>query len=265
MSRSLVETQFGPSAGHYAACAVHASGESLARLLELVAPRACWRALDIATGAGHTAAIFAPHVSEVIATDVTDEMLAETEKLKRARELTNLTTARADASNLPFTATSFDLVTCRLAAHHFPSIAGFIAECARILCPGGVFALVDNIAPDAEFFPTASPAEIEEAARAYNAFEALRDPSHARALTVSEWRRITHQNGLRTRKTELLTKEMSFGAWTERMRCSHDVTTTLRRDLLTDGMLNQFLMPRSVDGELKFSLRELILIADKPT
>ena len=120
MNETLVQKQFGVAAADYAASAVHASGPSLARLLALVPARADWVALDVATGAGHTALAFAPLVARVIASDITDAMLRETEKLAAARGLANVETANGEAGKLPFADAGFDLVTCRLAAHHFP-------------------------------------------------------------------------------------------------------------------------------------------------
>ena len=61
-----------------------------------------WQVLDVATGAGHTAAAFAPHVARAVASDLTAEMLQEAAKLAKAKGLANMETARADAEALPF-------------------------------------------------------------------------------------------------------------------------------------------------------------------
>ena len=116
-------------------------------------PQPDWQVLDVATGAGHTALAFAPLVERVVASDITDEMLAQAAKLAAARGLTNVETAHAEAGELPFADASFDLVTCRLAAHHFPDPAAFVAAAWRVLKPGGTFALVDNVGPDAARMP----------------------------------------------------------------------------------------------------------------
>lgn len=92
--------------------------------------------LDVATGAGHTALLFAPYVAQVVAGDVTFSMLRTTAELAAARGIGNVVPAGADAQALPFAADSFDLVTCRLGAHHFPQVAAFVAEAARVLRPG---------------------------------------------------------------------------------------------------------------------------------
>ena len=109
MIRTLVQQQFGAHAAAYATSAVHAKGASLARVVELVAPEPHWHALDIATGAGHMALAFAPHVANVVASDITPEMLAETAKLAAAQGHANIEIAHADAGALPFADASFDI------------------------------------------------------------------------------------------------------------------------------------------------------------
>lgn len=264
MSKSLVNQQFGPSAKAYADCEVHRSGASLNRVVELVDPKPEWDALDVATGAGHTAAIFAPHVKSVIASDITAEMLEEATALASERGIPNLKAEPADAQNLPFADQSFDLVTCRLAAHHFPDPERFVAEVSRVLRPGGIFALVDNVPPDSEILPGLVTSQQAAAAETYNAFEKLRDPSHARALSVTEWQGYCEKHGLTVSKVELMEKEMAFAPWVERMHCAEATVDVLRTIVTTKGtMLNAFLKPREIDGELHFSLREAILVAEK--
>src|SRR5690606_464441 len=129
----------------------------------LVAPQKDWRALDVATGAGHVAYAFAPHVARQWATDVTEEMLAIVRKEADKRGLANIRTAFASAEALPFEDESLDLVTCRIAAHHFESIPAFLDEARRILKPGARLALVDNV------MPAGSVGDY------VNAFERLRD------------------------------------------------------------------------------------------
>ena len=58
----VIRSQFGAAAADYATSDVHAKGESLARIVVLTEPQPEWRVLDVATGAGHLAAAFAPHV-----------------------------------------------------------------------------------------------------------------------------------------------------------------------------------------------------------
>jgi len=263
MNQSLVQKQFGVAAADYAASSVHAAGPSLQRLIEAVTPQAQWRVLDVATGAGHTALALAPHVAHVVASDITDEMLAETAKLAAARGLANVETAKAEAGSLPFADASFDLVCCRLAAHHFPEPPAFVAESCRVLKPGGIFALVDNVSPDASMLPLATPAELLNTARAFNVYEKTRDPSHARALSVAEWHGLMKRSGLTPVSSELLDQHIAFGPWTERMRCSPETIEVLKSMLFNDTLLRTFLRPREENGELTFTLQEAIIVARK--
>lgn len=265
MTKSLVQQQFGAHAAAYATSPVHAKGASLGRLIELVEPRAHWHALDIATGAGHSAAAFAPHVAHVVASDITGEMLEEARKLAAARGFANMQVAAADAEALPFEDQRFDLVTCRIAAHHFPDVPRFLREVKRVLKPGGTFALVDNISPDSLSTPGFSAAELRAAALTYNIFEKVRDPSHGRCLGLVEWGGIIGAAGFDVKHSERLGKDMEFAPWVERMAV--DAATVERlRAMLEEGTpaLAAFLKPRLEDGALWFTLDEAILIARKP-
>ena len=263
-AKSLVQSQFGANAAKYSTSAVHAKGASLQRLVDLVQPKSAWAALDIATGAGHTALIFAPHVASVIASDLTPEMLTEAARLAAERGLKNVTTRQADAEELPFPDAGFDLVTCRIAPHHFPEIPSFVGEVARVLKPGGTFALVDNVTPDAETQPDFAKAELRDAGIVYNAFEKIRDPSHGRALSTAEWREIVSDAGLKIAHVEHCPKAMDFDTWCKTMAV--DAVTVPRLAAMLDAAspaLKAFLTPSNENGKRGFVLTELILIARK--
>ncbi len=265
MSKELVQQQFGANAAAYLTSTVHAKGASLARLVELVGPQKDWVALDVATGAGHTAAQFAPHVAKAVASDLTPEMLEQVKKLAAEKGLANMETAIADAEALPFDDQSFDLVTCRIAPHHFPNVAKFLSEVRRVLKPGGTFALVDNVSPDAETTPGFSAEELAAAGAAYNAFEKLRDPSHGRALATDEWLALMAEAGLKLVHHEHAAKGMDFAAWVKNMNVPADLVPRLAA-MLDDAKpaLKAFLKPTNADGKRGFTLDELIAIARRP-
>lgn len=263
MTKSLVETQFGASAASYATSTVHASGASLARMVALTSPMPTWKALDVATGAGHTALAFAPLVAQVFASDITDEMLAETRKLAAARALVNVATTRANAEALPFDDEDFDLVTCRLAAHHFADIPQFVREAWRVLKPGGVLAIADNVGPDVLLLPERTAAEIATMAEIYNAYEKLRDPSHARCFGLNEWLTLLNETGFEPPRYEILDQDIVFEPWIKRMRCDVDTVDELE-SMLENALLTDFLRPRTENDERLFTLQEAIIVARKP-
>ena len=85
-SKSLAQERFGAFAATYATSRSHAKGGSLPRLVELLAPQRGATALDIATGAGHVALALAPHVTHVIASDLTPQMLVVARGLAGERD-----------------------------------------------------------------------------------------------------------------------------------------------------------------------------------
>jgi len=248
MSQSLSQTQFGRNAAEYLTSRPHAQGRSLDRLVALTQPRPDWHALDVATGAGHTAYAFAPHVARVWATDITAEMLALVRAEIAKRKLGNMRTAHAKAEALPFEDGVFDLVTCRIAPHHFDSIADFLDETRRVLKHDGTFAVVDNVVPAGGVGDY------------INAFERFRDPSHLRAWTVEEWRDALRKHGFDIAHEELLSKEMDFAYWAGR----HDaVMQAYLRAMLEHAVpaVKDVLSPEDKNGGLTFWLSEALFIA----
>ncbi len=251
--KDLVKKQFGASADAYANSEVHARGESLSLLVDLIEPQKGWRALDVATGAGHTAMAIAPLVAQIIATDITGEMLLKTSELAKARGIKNLSVEVADAESLPFDNASFDLVTCRIALHHFGDPKAAIGEFSRVLKPGGVLGFVDNTVVD----------DIQ-AADYYNAFEKIRDPSHHRVFSLPELRSMMKDAGLHVETACQLTKEVEFQDWADRQHVSDSDKKRLI-EMIKDlpSSLRTMLAPRYADNTVYFSLREAVVVAKK--
>jgi SAM-dependent methyltransferase len=218
-----VRTTFGPAAAAYTASAGHADADALARVVARAEPVPTDLALDIATGAGHTALALAPRVASVIALDITPEMLAETARNATRRGLTNVRVQIGAAEALPFGDAVFDIVTVRTAPHHFADIERAVREMARVSRPGGRVVVVDTTVPEDDVLD----AEI-------NAIELLRDPSHVRNYRPSEWRRMLTAAGLVVtgehvdRYTEG-GQRVDFDTWTRRAGTAPDALAELRR------------------------------------
>jgi len=183
----------------------HKSGRELQLVVEFASPAGTERVLDIGTGAGHTALALAPRVSDVVLTDPVEAMLATARRLFQAAGLWNAQFVRASAEQLPFPKASFDIVTMRLAAHHFDDVALAMREVARVLRPGGIFVFVDTTAP-----------ENPESAAYQAAVELLRDPTHRRIYTDREWIAFCERAGLHIEKQEMVSKAHDFEPWLER-------------------------------------------------
>ena len=257
MTKDQVRQQFGANAAAYVSSPTHAQGASLARLVALTDPQPGWRVLDVATATGHTALAFAPRVAAVVGLDLTPEMLPLAARLAAERGAANVAFAVGDVDDLPFGG-AFDLVTCRIAPHHFADIDRFLAEAARALRPGGLLAVVDNVVPGSRL--RGKKADRERKAGDYvNAFEKLRDPSHVRCLSFEAWMDALAAVGLVVGAAETIDKRLTFETWAARHTSA--MQTRLRAMLLqAPEIARAFLDPR-VEGVTTFRLREGVFVA----
>lgn len=253
--KQRVQQQFGQNPEGYVTSATHAQGEDLPRLLELLQPQPDWLALDIATGGGHTARMLAPHVRQVIASDLTLKMLRAARQHLADSGVTNARFYRLDAQALPFATGAFDLVTCRIAPHHFPAPANFVQEAARVTRPGGLVAVIDQIVP-----------KQRKGARYVNAFERLRDPSHAWAYSLPRWTGFFKDAGLEVLHAEPFTRRHQLTDWADRMRCAPDVVIRLRAMLVQAPEAAAEWLQAEIHpaGDASFLIHQALLLGRKP-
>jgi SAM-dependent methyltransferase len=245
-------TSFEPVAASYLTSAVHSNPDALDRLIQVVRPSG-GAVVDVATGAGHTAYVFAPHVDRVVATDITPSMLQLTRKTADERGIQNLDVVFALAEQLPFQTQALTGLTCRMGAHHFDDVPRFVQETYRSLKPGGWFLLVDTIGD-----------EDDEADEQVDHLERVRDPSHRRNLKRSAWLALAAQCGFRVEHEEERTKDIEVEDWMERMRVPADDRFHLHEVLdKAVGKFAQYLDPMVKDGKKYFHLHELLMFARK--
>ncbi|MDD1744172.1 MAG: class I SAM-dependent methyltransferase [Methanomassiliicoccales archaeon] len=203
MSRRAEEV-FGERAVYYAESTAHSDQDELRRIVELVRPDGSERMLDVATGPGHIAFAFSPFVHQVVGIDLTPQMLDLASKIAKERGIGNAQFVRADVANLPFPDQSFDLVTCRRAAHHFLDPEGALREMRRVLRAGGKMLIEDRSVPEDSY--------VDET---LNHLDVLHDPSHVREYRLGEWRAMLDSSGLRTVSESFLTKHRPIGSLTD--------------------------------------------------
>ncbi|MDL5048023.1 class I SAM-dependent methyltransferase [Oscillatoria amoena NRMC-F 0135] len=140
------QEQFDRQSGHYGKSHILADTADIVEALKGVEICPGMTALDVATGGGHTAVFLAERGLHVTAADLSAKMLEATAQLALDRGV-SVTTRQHAAEELPYADASFDIVTCRTAAHHFSSPAQFARETARALKPGGAFDSHRRIGP----------------------------------------------------------------------------------------------------------------------
>jgi SAM-dependent methyltransferase len=143
-------------------------------------------ALDVATGGGHVARRLREAGLEVVSSDPAPGMRPD---------------VVCRAEDLPFADESFDVVACRVAAHHFADVHAALGELARVARERVL--VVDNLYVDER---------AEEAER-------LRDPSHVRNYSEPEWRELFAEAGLQVADVRRLEKAIAVGPWLDRAGC----------------------------------------------
>jgi SAM-dependent methyltransferase len=176
------------------------------RDLELFAEWAAGKtALDVATGGGHVAERLRAEGCTVVTCDSAPGMQPD---------------VICRAEDLPFEGASFDVVTCRVAAHHFADPAAAVREFARV--SGGLVLLADNL-----YLGEAD----EEADR-------LRDPTHVRNYSEEEWREMFGHCGLEVEAFEREQKRIELELWLARAGCvgeEAERVKVLLADRIEDG------------------------------
>jgi ubiquinone/menaquinone biosynthesis C-methylase UbiE len=237
--------QFDRQAGEYGTGWNTLNEASLEWLVRHAACAAEHRVLDVATGAGFTALALAPRVREVIGIDISPEMLAQAEERACAAGTGNVRFQEAAAEALPFDDGSFDLVTCRIAPHHFLQVRRFVAEAARVLRPSGSLMIVDTTVPDGQ----------PEVDAWHNEAEALRDPSHVRSYSPAEWREFLESAGLTVERLETLKEHRQpLSRWLARAGCTPEQARAVR-DLFARApaaATAAFGIEQANDGEFTF-------------
>jgi ubiquinone/menaquinone biosynthesis C-methylase UbiE len=201
-----VGQSFGPRAEAYLTSTVHAQGADLESLREMVASTPEATVLDLGCGAGHVSFAVAPAAREVVACDLTDTMLRVVEATAAERALTNVRTQQGSAQQLPFPDASFDWVLSRYSAHHWRDLPQALREIRRVLQPQGRVCFVDVVGGVEPLLDTH-----------LQAVELLRDPSHVRNYTPSEWLTLFAAAGLEAKITQQWRLPLEFSSWIARI------------------------------------------------
>ncbi|MDE2165544.1 MAG: class I SAM-dependent methyltransferase [Alphaproteobacteria bacterium] len=248
---TLVGDQFGARAKAYLASAVHAQGADLEALAALVRGKAQARVLDLGCGGGHVSFAVAPQVREVVAYDLSPEMLEVVARAARERGLDNLTTQRGMAERLPFADASFDFVLSRYSAHHWRDLDAGLRETARVLKPGGVAAFADAVAAPAPQIDTY-----------FQAIELLRDPSHVRDYARGEWEAAIARAGLLPTASAAYRVRLVFQTWVERMRTPPAQIDAIRA--LMAAMPDDVARHLALEADGSFTIDTALFQAAKP-
>lgn len=173
--QDLILDQFTRQAALFSTAAPITNQDALRMIVEAAEPEPDATVLDVACGGGIVVCAFAPHVRLATGIDMTPAMLEQAQRLAAEKGLTNVAWRQGDVTTLPYPDASFTIVVTRFSFHHFLDPRAVLQEMVRVCAPGGRIVVVDTCASE-------DPAKAAE----FNRLEKLRDPSHARNLTLTE-------------------------------------------------------------------------------
>ncbi|HVJ35901.1 MAG TPA: class I SAM-dependent methyltransferase [Terriglobia bacterium] len=203
----VVTEQFGPRANAYVTSAVHATGPDLQQIADLVRGRSGARVLDLGCGGGHVSFTVAPEVAEVVAYDLSPDMLTAVTRVAVDRGFDNLRTECGAAEKLPFDDAAFGIVATRYSAHHWRDLKVALKEARRVIRPCGFAIFADVVTPGEPLRDTF-----------LQTIEMLRDPSHVRNYSVAEWQAALREAGFEPGEVTTRRLRLEFTSWVTRMQ-----------------------------------------------
>jgi ubiquinone/menaquinone biosynthesis C-methylase UbiE len=202
-----VGKQFGTVAEAYLSSTVHSQGADLEAITSKLRDRSGARVLDLGCGAGHLSFAAAPHVGAVVAYDLSTEMIDIVTNEAKRRDLRNVSTKEGQVETLPFEDATFDWVCTRYSAHHWTDVRRALREARRVLKRGGGLFVIDTCAPTNPLLDTH-----------LQTIELLRDGSHVRNYTPTEWKSMLMEAGFVVGAQSAWKIPLDFNAWIGRMK-----------------------------------------------
>ena len=191
----LIIEQFTRQATPFAEKPEHRDAAIMERLIHFSGVKGDDTVLDVACGPGLLACAFAGVARNVTGIDLTPAMIEKAREWQRMQNRSDATWDLGDSTSLPYPDGAFSMVITRYSFHHFPDPLKAWKEMVRVCRKGGTVMVVDVALP-------------AEKAAAYDRFETLRDPSHARALTLTEFPEMARRVGLTEIRTDFYRLEM---------------------------------------------------------
>jgi ubiquinone/menaquinone biosynthesis C-methylase UbiE len=185
----------------------HREGPDLDLVVEWCEPGEGVQALDVATGGQHVARRLREEGANVVTVDPAPGM--EPDVISRAE-------------HLPFAEGSFDVVACRIAAHHFDDVGAAVKEMARVS--------KDRVVVQDTLFQGETMEEVER----------VRDATHVRRYSEEEWRRFFEDAGLEVDRLELMSRRLPVDPWLDRAAATPEAAAKVKEliaDMIEDGLV----------------------------
>lgn len=209
--------------------------------------------LEVAAGTCGFGRSIAPYVSKLTELDATKAMLEVGKKEAQNQNITNQEFIEGVAENLPFEDKKFDCVITRLAFHHFVDIAKPFKEMMRVVKANGKIVIIDMEARE------------ESLRERADYYETLRDPSHTRCISHSEFKKLATENGAMVNFCETIAMPVSLEAWLDltsvTVETREKITHAMKEDI--EGGAKTGFEPYLRDNHIYFDHRWMLFMCTK--
>ena len=210
------------------------------------------KALEVAAGTCICGRALAPHIKEITCLDLTEAMLEQGKKLAVQDNIQNITFIAGNAESLPFENEAFDLVITRLSLHHFIKPEVPFNEMHRVLKKGGKLVIWDMVATT------------EELREINDRIETMRDSSHTRILSRTEFEKL-FENNFDLQTEEITYVPVNLQSWMNLTDTPSDIQENIVRRMTEEinGGDKTGFYPYIKEGEICFDHRWLLLVGIK--
>ncbi len=208
------------------------------------------KVLDVATGPGYVAMLFAEGANEVVGVDLTSAFVSKAQASASEKGLKNVSFREGDVEKLPFPSETFDIVTCHKALHHFPNAQKALKEMHRVAKHGGRVVIGDTRSSD-------NP----EMAKRHNDLERLRDPSHVEMYGPKKLRALLEEAGFGIEQFQEFHDEKDMDWWQQVMPAPELIYREIRDKFIASIPGNTLELNVQVEGEKVFFTRRHLVVA----
>jgi ubiquinone/menaquinone biosynthesis C-methylase UbiE len=251
--KETVKHVFTQAADSYASRKGAADKASHEYMLKLSHVKPSDKVLDVATGPGYVAMLFAERAYEVVGVDLTPVFVSKAQAGASEKGLKNLSFREGDVEKLPFPSETFDIVTCHKALHHFPDAQKALKEMHRVLRRGGRIVIGDTRSSD-------NP----ETAKRHNDLERLRDPSHVAMYGPQRLRALLKEAGFGIEQFQEFHDEKEMDWWQQVMPAPEHIYREIREKFIASIPGNTLELNVRVEGvKVFFTRRHIVVVAIK--
>lgn len=246
----LNQEQYQDKSEAYLHSSVHAEGQEFGKMCMLIQQHKLKNILDLGCGGGHVTYQIAAYADQVIAYDLTPEMVKLVQQQSKQKNFSHVMGQVGSAEQLAFDAATFDCIISRYSAHHWQNVGQAMLEMNRVLKQHGKIIIFDILGHSNPVFDSF-----------LQSIEMIRDPSHVRDYSLQEWTHFAEYAGFRIETIEKQHVALNFQHWVQRMQTPIEAINTIR--YLQQAVSDEVRKYYQIQDDGSFTSEALYLVLSK--